>query len=122
MSEARTLVAIVDDDVGVCRAMQRLVRSAGFRTTAYPSGEALLRTVAAEAPDHVLLDLHVPGLNGAALISRLLDHRRDLRITVMTGLDTPGARDACLFAGASGYLVKPVMLRDLVDALSARKS
>lgn len=119
MSEAHPLVAIVDDDAGVCRALQRLVRSAGYRASAYPTGEALLEMFEADPPDHVLLDLHLPGLSGAALIARLRVHREDLAITVMTGLDTPGARDACLLAGASGYFVKPVLLRDLIEALAA---
>lgn len=119
MSETHLLVAIVDDDVGVCRALQRLIRSAGYRASAFPDGEALLQVLEADPPDHVLLDLHLPGLSGAALIARLRLHREDLPITVMTGLDTPGARDACILAGASGYFVKPVMLRDLIHAFAA---
>lgn len=120
MTSADPLVAIVDDDPGVCRAMARLVRSLGFEVRVYASGEALVADVAAAPPDRVLLDLHLPGLRGPELIAALAARGvAPSRIVVMTGLDRPGAREACLHAGVAGYATKPVPLADIERFLGA---
>lgn len=119
MSPGQRLVAIVDDDPSVCRALARLVRSLGFEASAYGSGEALLAAAAAgAAPDDVLLDLHLPGLRGPRLLAALRGLSVTARIVVMTGLDRPGAREACLDAGATAYIAKPIRRDDLSRLLA----
>lgn len=113
------LVAIVDDDPAVGRALGRLVRSLGFEAGIHTSGEACLEAVRSAAPSHVLLDLHLPGLRGVPLIAALLHEAPHLRIVVMTGRDLPGAREDCLRAGAQAYILKPVLLSDLAVLLTA---
>lgn len=119
MDAAKRLVAIVDDDPGVCRALARVVRSLGFDVETYSSGESLLADVGARAPDRVLLDLHLPGLCGPALLAALRDRHGAARIVVMTGLDRPGSREACLDAGAAAYVTKPLLREDLAGLLGA---
>jgi FixJ family two-component response regulator len=119
MDAQKRLVAIVDDDPSVCRALARVVRSLGFEAETYGSGEALLAGARARAPDQVLLDLHLPGLRGAALLEALHDLHVAARVVVMTGLDGPGSRDACLGAGAAAYVIKPVSREDLAELLGA---
>lgn len=114
----RRLVAIVDDDPSVLRALGRLVRSLGFDADAYASGEALLAGIAAAPPDEVLLDLHLPGLRGPEVIAALRDRRIGARVVVMTGLDRPGSREACLAAGATAYITKPIRRDDLAVLLA----
>lgn len=111
-------VAIMDDDAGVLRALGRLVRSLGFHTDIYPSGEALLASPDAAQPDHALLDLRLPGLRGPGLIAAIRESLADARGLVMTGLDHPGARDACLTAGETAYLIKPIRREDLGSLLA----
>lgn len=115
MEPTRRLVAIVDDDPSVCRALARLVRSMGFDVQTYGSGESLL--AAAIPPDDVLLDLHLPGLRGADLLAALRDHHIGARVLVMTGQDRPGSRETCLGAGAAAYILKPIHLEDLATLL-----
>ena len=113
------LVAIVDDDASVCRALSRVVRSLGFRTAVYASGEALLGEAAGMPLDHVLLDLHLPGLRGTDLLQALRSCSAATRVVVMTGLDRPGARQACLAAGAVAYILNPVQSVELERLLAA---
>ena len=113
MSHARRQVAIVDDDPGICRALARLAKSLGWEASAHSSGSALLDSMESETPSHVLLDLHLPGLHGPALVATLRASAEPPRVIVMTGDDRPGARDACLAAGADAYLLKPVSRADL---------
>ncbi len=113
MDKAKRHVAIVDDDPGVCRAMARLATSLGWKASAHASGEALLDAMTLEPPSHILLDLHLTGLQGPPLIAALRDRSAPPRVIVMTGFDRPGARAACLAAGATAYLLKPVSRADL---------
>lgn len=119
MHAEKRLVAIVDDDTSVCRALARLVRSLGFEAETYGSGEALIAGASARAPDEVLLDLHLPGLRGAALLAALRDLHVAAPVVVMTGLDRPGLCEACLDAGAAAYIIKPVQRKDLAKLLGA---
>ena len=117
METGKRLVAIVDDDPSVCRALARLVRSLGLLAEIYESGEALLTGAAAVPPDDILLDLHLPGLRGPALLEALRARGIGARVVVMTGLDRPGAREACLGAGAGAYIIKPVRRERLAQLL-----
>jgi FixJ family two-component response regulator len=119
MDAEKRLVAIVDDDPSVCRALARLVRSLGFEAETYGSGEALLAGARDRAPDEVLLDLHLPGLRGVALLAALRDLHVAAPVVVMTGLDRPGSREACLNAGAAAYITKPVRREELAGLLCA---
>lgn len=107
------VVLIVDDDAAVNRALSRAVRSLGFSVHVFESGEALLASSATQSPAVLLLDLHLPGVSGAELISVLQASAPGLRIVVMTGRDVAGAREACLAAGATSYITKPISRRDL---------
>jgi CheY-like chemotaxis protein len=114
------LVAIVDDDPGVLRALGRLMRSLGHDVVTYPSAEALLAGLAEGRPDGVLLDLHLPGLRGQEAIAALRGRGIAAPVVVMTGLDRPGSREACLAAGAAAYVTKPIRRDDLATLLDAR--
>ncbi|MCA0998216.1 response regulator transcription factor [Alloyangia pacifica] len=102
------VVLIVEDDAAVSRALSRAVRSLGFSVYTFDSGEALLASEVPQSPAVMLLDLHLPGIGGADLISKLMARTPDLRIAVMTGRDIGGAREACLNAGATTYIAKPI--------------
>jgi len=113
-------VLVVEDDMSVSRALARAVRSLGFDVATFGTGEELLRSPVSAESAALLLDLHLPGLSGAELISVLRQHFPDLRIIVMTGRDIGGARDACLSAGAERYVTKPISRADLGLVLGAR--
>ena len=108
MQHPPPLVAIVDDDDGVRRALRRLLASQGVRTTAYASAEAFLETPTGAPPDCILPDLDLPGCGGLDLLAHLVAGDRAVPVIVMTGFDRPGLRDQCPSAGAAVYLTKPV--------------
>jgi len=101
-------VAIVEDDAEVRVALMRLLSSAGFATQTFASGEDFLRSVDQERPTCVVLDLHMPGLNGFEVQQTILERCPGLRVVVITGHDTPDARTRALSLGARAYLAKPV--------------
>jgi len=101
-------VAIVEDDAEVRVALMRLLSSAGFATQTFASGEDFVRSIDQDGPACVVLDLHMPGLNGFEVQQTILERAPGLRVVVITGHDTPDARSRALSLGARAYLAKPV--------------
>lgn len=112
------LVAVVDDEPDVRRALQRLLRSAGFAVETYATGAAFLDDYAAHAPDCVLLDLHMPGCNGFEVQVGLARIGADVPVVMITGNDAAGARAQALANGATAYLCKPMDASELLAVVS----
>jgi FixJ family two-component response regulator len=111
------MVAIVDDDVGVLRALSRLVRSLGYEPVAFHSGEALLTAVDAKTLAFAILDQHLPGQTGLDTLSKLAQSIPPIPAAIITGLDEPGLRARCFAAGAVAYILKPVSQVDIDAAI-----
>jgi FixJ family two-component response regulator len=85
MTPRSNRIAVVDDDDGVRRALARLLRSDGFESMLFPSGEALLQCDHPEAFDCAILDIRLGGMSGLTLARRLVsaaprwDHLHDRR-------------------------------------------
>ena len=110
MSKSKPLIAIVDDDESVCRAMKRLVRSLGMDANAFTSGQEfidLIETMPSFQPDCVVLDVQMPGVNGLEVQERLASSGNRLPVIFITAHDDAGVRDRALAAGAVAFLRKP---------------
>ncbi|HEY6242150.1 MAG TPA: response regulator, partial [Burkholderiales bacterium] len=108
MAKKQPLIAVVDDDPFVLKALERLLRSAGFSVEAFASGAEFLRSADHHQPDCVVLDLHMPEMSGFEVQARLtLAHAR-VPVVVITGHDTPESRSRSLAGGVKSYLTKPV--------------
>jgi DNA-binding NarL/FixJ family response regulator len=83
------------------------------------NGAEALDRVAALRPDVVLMDLHMPVLDGIAAARRLKVERPDVRVLALTTFDDDEDVFAALRAGAVGYLLKDVSSDRLVEALLA---
>ena len=108
--KSKPLIAVVDDDESVCRAIQRLVRSLGMNADTFTSGQDLLDLVEAMPsfhPDCVVLDVQMPGLNGLEVQKRLAQSGSRLPIIFITAHDDAGVREQALAAGAVAFLRKP---------------
>jgi FixJ family two-component response regulator len=110
LSKSKPLIAIVDDDESVCRAMKRLVRSLGMEADAFTSGREfidLIETTPSFQPDCVVLDVQMPGMNGLEVQQRLTSSGNPLPVIFITAHDEAGVRDRALAAGAVAFLRKP---------------
>jgi FixJ family two-component response regulator len=110
LSKSKPLIAIVDDDESVCRAMKRLVRSLGMEANAFTSGQEfidLIETMPSFQPDCVVLDVQMPGMNGLEVQERLVSSGNRLPVIFITAHDEAGVRDRALAAGAVAFLRKP---------------
>jgi FixJ family two-component response regulator len=107
-TEGTRLVAVVDDDAEVRVALTRLLSSAGFATETFASGVEFVQSTSGHTPECVVLDLHMPGLNGFDVQQQLVDCHPELPVVIITGRDTAEARRRALSLGARAYLSKPV--------------
>jgi len=119
MRKSKPLIAVVDDEVSVRVALQRLIRSAGLDVKTFPSGTEVLEFMQTRQPDCIVLDLHMPGENGFEVQSRMAREGIRVPVVVITGHDTPESGARALAGGASAYLLKPVDDRILLDAIAA---
>jgi FixJ family two-component response regulator len=117
VNKARTNIAIVDDEESVCKALQRLLRSAGIDAVTFPSGEEFLEWIRTHSMDCVVLDLHMPYVTGFDVLTRMALGGVDVPVIIITGHDSPEAYDRAMAAGATTYLRKPVNDEALLDAV-----
>ena len=117
MSTSTTLVAIVDDEESVRKALCRLVRSAGFCVEAHASGADFLRSVEQRPPHCAVLDLRMPHVGGLDVLRALRQAATQVPVVVITGDDAPEIRALAFEHGARAYLRKPVDDAMLLDAI-----
>ena len=111
------LIAIVDDEVSICRALLRLLRVADYRAEAFNSPILFLESLAKRVPDCVVLDLQMPMMTGVELQEHLARLANPPPVIVITAHDEPKTRERCLALGAARYLRKPIEGELLIDAI-----
>jgi DNA-binding response OmpR family regulator len=109
-------ILIVDDEPNIVISLEYLMQREGFETAVAGDGEAALEALARAAPDLVILDVMLPGMNGFDVCERIrADPRwREIRILMLTakGRETEIARGVRV--GADAYVTKPFSTKDLV--------
>jgi FixJ family two-component response regulator len=108
---------VVDDEESIRRALTRLLRSAGMDVETFACGVQFLESVAAHAPDCVVLDLHMPVMDGFEIQSRLAACGSHVPVVIITGHDSNETRDRALMGRPMAYLRKPVNDQTLLDAI-----
>ena len=117
VQDFRPLIAVVDDEESVRRAIGRLIVSAGLDVVAYPGGREFLDALKSRRPDCVILDLHMSGISGFEIQLELARENHEIPVIVITGRDSPESKSRVLEAGASAYLLKPVTASVLLDSI-----
>ena len=103
-------VLVIDDDEGVRNTLGRLLERAEFEVVLAPDGEEGLRRCRATAPDLVITDIHMPGLNGIEVVLTLRTWAPEMPVIVMSGgdrTDRLDLRGTALLLGAVRFLRKP---------------
>jgi two-component system response regulator MprA len=111
-------VLIVEDDEDIAQALQRSLRMEGYEVRAAGDGRTALEHGRSFAPDLVILDLGLPGLDGLE-VARSLRADDDVPILILTARDAVESRVEGLDAGADDYLPKPYDLEELLARLRA---
>ena len=110
---------MLDDELQMRKALRRLLATHGFRVEAYEGGKDFLAALPSHPADCLVLDLHMPEVNGFDVLAAIESQHVVTPVVVITGHDEPGTAERALSLGASAYLTKPV---DELALLSAIKS
>lgn len=116
---AAATVLVVDDDNDVLASLRRGLRLSGFTILTASDGAEALSVVADRSPDAVVLDMNMPVLDGASVVTALRAMGNDIPICVLSARSSVDDRVAGLEAGADDYLVKPFVLAELVARINA---
>jgi two-component system response regulator MprA len=112
-------VLIVDDDAGVRRMLARTLEAEGYGVTAVADGGSALVEIERSAPDLIVLDVAMPGMDGLGVTRRLRGKGDALPVLLLTARDGVADRVAGLDAGADDYLVKPFATAELLARVRA---
>ncbi len=112
------LIAVLDDEPQFCKALGRLLKTHGLEVVAFSRGEELLAACASRLPDCLLLDLHMPGMNGFQVLEHLAAMHLPVPVVVITGHDQPGNAERLRALAVVDYLFKPLKESQLLDAIS----
>jgi DNA-binding NtrC family response regulator len=104
---------IVDDDEQLAQALSRRFQRLNYEATLAPSGEKALEAAAHQPFDVVLLDLHLPGMDGLAALAKLKELHPDLEVILLTGHGSIETAIQAMRQGAYDYLTKPFHLPEL---------
>ncbi len=118
------MIAIVDDDESVCRALKRLVRSAGMEANTFASGQEFIELIEGMPwlrVECLVLDVQMPKMNGLEVQQRLAQSGNATPVIFITAHDEPGLREKALAAGAVAFLRKPfndeLLIKTLHEAI-----
>jgi FixJ family two-component response regulator len=117
MEGSSATIFIVDDDDDICRALSRLLRSAGYSTRTFSSTSEFLELYDPEPPGCILLDLTMPEHDGLEVQAMLASAGSKRPIIFLTGNGSIPATVAAIRAGAINFLTKPVTEPRLFEAV-----
>ena len=117
MSDAASIVFVVDDDVSVRESVEPLIRSAGWRCETFASAHEFLIRPRVVVPSCLVLDVSLPGLNGLDLQQRIAGERTDMPIIFITGYGDVPMTVKAMKAGAVEFLTKPFGDEVLLSAI-----
>ncbi len=112
------MIAVVDDDESVRKALLRLLDAAGFASRGFGSGREFLQSWRAISPECLILDLQIPDISGTEVHSALKLEGARIPVIIITARDAPGAREECMARGAVAYLCKPLAAGSVLSAVA----
>jgi two-component system cell cycle response regulator DivK len=112
-------ILVVEDNQKNMKLFRDVLLATGYRTLEATTGEEAVALATKHAPDLVLMDIQLPGIDGVEALGRLRADGRTASVPVLalTAQAMAGDRERFLAAGFDGYLSKPVNIADLIAAV-----
>ena len=114
----RNLVLVVDDDPGMLKAVQRLLRQHAYEPIVFSSAQAFKSHADFEKAACVILDINLPDGSGIELRQGLKAAGIAVPVIYITGNENPAVREAALASGCVAFLTKPFSAQELIEPLS----
>ncbi|MES2149142.1 MAG: response regulator [Pseudomonadota bacterium] len=117
MNKPKPVVAIVENDSAMLKALERLLRASGYRSELFASAESFLERSAEPAVGCLILDIDLGGISGIELQNRLVAAGGAPPIIFVTSQVDADYREKALALGCLAYLRKPFESHELLHAL-----
>ena len=117
MSDAESIVFVIDDDISVRESLELLIRCEGWKPETFESAQDFLTRPRALVPSCLVLDVSLPGLNGLELQKRVAAERAEMPIIFITGYGDVPMTVQAMKAGAVEFLTKPFSDEALLSAI-----
>ncbi|MCA9918972.1 MAG: response regulator [Anaerolineales bacterium] len=118
------IILLAEDHEANINTFSSYLIAKGFDLILARNGLEAVARAEADKPDLILMDIQMPQMNGLDAIRQIRQHVdtavSQIPIVAVTALAMPGDKEACLDAGANGYLSKPISLRRLVDTIQSQ--
>jgi FixJ family two-component response regulator len=114
---ARNVVYVVDDDAGMLKGIERLLKASGFDAEVFESAEAFHDRANPSNGLCIVLDVQLGGMSGIELSRELTQRGSALPVIFITANDNDTTRKATRDAGCVAYLPKPFPAKSLLDAI-----
>ena len=113
-------VLIVEDEPHLIESLTFILEREGYQVTTALDGEAALQSLWQAAPDLLILDVMLPGLNGFDVLKKIRGHAglSALPVIVLTAKGQRQDRDTALAIGADVFLTKPFANKDIIAAVA----
>ena len=116
--DLKTVIYLIEDDDSVRQAMMRLLATAGYDVEAFGMAEAFLDFPFRVEDALLIIDIHLPGLDGLGLHERLQLSGMTIPVIFITAYDNSTKRTMAKGQGAAAYFRKPIDAQALLDAVA----
>ena len=113
----RNLVLVVDDDPGMLKCVQRLLRQHAYEPILFSSAQAFKSHTDFEKAACVILDINLTDGSGIELRHGLKAAGVSVPVIYITGNEDPAVREAALASGCIAFLTKPFSAQSLIEPL-----
>lgn len=118
---SRKILVVEDNDMNM-QLVEFLLEEGGYDIIKAASGEealAITRDAEHGAPDLILMDIHLPGMDGLSVVRAMKtdDRTRRIPILALTAHAMRGDKDRFLEAGCDGYISKPIDVKTFISAI-----
>jgi FixJ family two-component response regulator len=118
-TRTKPALIVVEDDLSVLRALRRLMLSAGFQVMAFDRPRAVLDSELPKTDACLVIDVHLPEMNGVQLCETLAAAGCQLPVIMITGHIDQATRELVRRAKAVALLFKPFTRDSLLEAIAA---
>ncbi|MCJ7497152.1 MAG: sigma-54 dependent transcriptional regulator [candidate division Zixibacteria bacterium] len=111
---AKGNILVVDDEVVICKSIQRILSPEGYEVKTALSGEEALEKISQESFDIVITDLKMPGMDGMELLTKIKEKDPEIIVIIITGYSTVQTAVQAMKMGALDYIPKPFTPEELI--------
>ncbi|MFC4619882.1 response regulator [Camelliibacillus cellulosilyticus] len=113
-------ILIVDDQFGIRILLNEIFQKEGYQTFQAANGVQALNTVKKEAPDLVILDMKIPGMDGLEILKRIKKDHPEIKVIIMTAYGELDMIQEAMNDGAITHFSKPFDIDELIAAVKAQ--